>query len=225
MTELSPKNKEVLARMAAFSYSGFKTKVYGNITTYCKSFVGRDFKAWAQMALFIITPYLSEEETTVWLNLTKVHAHLQYTYTCIYIVHYVHVYIAGVPDLLLQVLLSSEESRVGSNMPNLCQFHTLGISHLYEQAEDSSDTAPSGVYGRVWTDCCIQYRKVSSILASVQCTITVRFIVLSLLHRCESFNSFIRNQNINGNRHAPSRDIAQSFAVMEYIRFICSSER
>ena len=74
MTELSPRNKEeVLARMAAFCYSGFKNKVYGNITRYCKSFVGRDFKAWAQMALFIITPYLSEEEATVWLNLTKVH--------------------------------------------------------------------------------------------------------------------------------------------------------
>lgn len=63
---------EVLARMQAFKYSGIKGRVYGCITKYYGSFVGRDFKAWAQMALFIISPYLNDEEKSVWLSLSKV---------------------------------------------------------------------------------------------------------------------------------------------------------
>ena len=40
-------------------------------------------------------------------------------------------------------------------------------------------------------------------------------------HWFETFNSFIRAQNIYGNKHAPSRDIAHKFAVIEQIRYIC----
>ena len=43
-------------------------------------------------------------------------------------------------------------------------------------------------------------------------------------HRCETFNSLIRAQNIFGNRMAPSRDIARQFSIIEHLRFICSSE-
>ncbi len=47
MAQLSVKQKEeVLARMRGFNYSAFKVRVYGNITRYYGSFVGRDFKAW-----------------------------------------------------------------------------------------------------------------------------------------------------------------------------------
>ncbi len=74
MGQLSHQQKEeVLARMRAFNYSAFKVRVYGNITRYFGSFVGRDFKAWAQMALFIIGPYLDEDEASVWLSLSKVY--------------------------------------------------------------------------------------------------------------------------------------------------------
>ncbi len=73
MGKLSSQQKsEVLARMRAFNNSGFKVRVHGNITKYFGSFVGRDFKAWAQMALFIIGPYLDDDETSVWLSLSKV---------------------------------------------------------------------------------------------------------------------------------------------------------
>ncbi|KAL5517747.1 hypothetical protein EMCRGX_G003356 [Ephydatia muelleri] len=49
------------------------------------------------------------------------------------------------------------------------------------------------------------------------------FLELSLdLHDCESFNSLIRTWNIFGNRHAPSKDIANNFAVQESIRFTFS---
>eukprot|EP00731_Ephydatia_muelleri_P015799 Em0009g223a len=39
--------------------------------------------------------------------------------------------------------------------------------------------------------------------------------------RCESFNSMVRLQNIFGNKLSPSRDIANHFACVEHIRFIC----
>lgn len=64
--------KEVLARMAAFNYSGFDGKVLGNIVFHNQSFVGRDYKAWAQMAPHIIGSYLSDSQKRVWLGLSKV---------------------------------------------------------------------------------------------------------------------------------------------------------
>ena len=33
-----------------------------NITRYSQSFVGRDFKVWAQLAPFILAPYLTSEQ-------------------------------------------------------------------------------------------------------------------------------------------------------------------
>ena len=64
--------KEVLARMAAFNYSGFNKKVLGNVVHHHQSFVGRDYKAWAQMALFIIGSYIDASQKRVWLALSKV---------------------------------------------------------------------------------------------------------------------------------------------------------
>ena len=40
-------------------------------------------------------------------------------------------------------------------------------------------------------------------------------------YRCESFNSSVRLQNIYGNKQAPSRDIANHFAIVEHLRYIC----
>ena len=39
-------------------------------------------------------------------------------------------------------------------------------------------------------------------------------------YRCESFNGMIRAQNIFSNKQSPSRDIATSFATLDYLRFI-----
>lgn len=64
--------QEVLARIRAFNTSGFHVKLVGNVICYHQSFVGRDYKAWTQMALFIIYPYLTEEDKTIWLSLSKV---------------------------------------------------------------------------------------------------------------------------------------------------------
>ena len=45
---------------------------------------------------------------------------------------------------------------------------------------------------------------------------------IDLFCRFESFNSFIRAQNVYSNRRAPSRDIAYNFSVLEHIRAVCS---
>eukprot|EP00731_Ephydatia_muelleri_P013887 Em0007g1197a len=113
--------KELLAWICAFNLSGFQDKVHGNVCNHFKSFVGRDFKAWAQMAILILSPYLSSEECEVLLSCMKV---FRIAYCC----HF---------------------------------------------------------------------------------------------KLCESFNGSVRMQNIYGNKQAPSRDIANHFACIEYLRFIC----
>jgi hypothetical protein len=75
-----PQKQEVLARMSAFNYSGFDGKVLGNTVFHHQSFVGRDYKAFAQMAPFIIASYLSGAHRQVLLALSKVSS----MYTCVF---------------------------------------------------------------------------------------------------------------------------------------------
>ena len=73
MPLMSAKQKcEILAHLRAFNTSGFKVKLYGNVCVYYDSFLGRDFKAWAQMTPFIIWPYLNDGEMNVLLSFCKV---------------------------------------------------------------------------------------------------------------------------------------------------------
>ena len=50
----------------------FKVKMYANVCRHYKSFVGRDFKGWAQMALFIMGPYLNDGRKPVLVTFSKV---------------------------------------------------------------------------------------------------------------------------------------------------------
>lgn len=86
----SKEKKEILARVKSFPYCGFSTRITGNICYYYKSFVGRDFKAWMQMALFIIPLYLSDSEKNCWFQLSKMNTrsaayslYLQLLNTCL----------------------------------------------------------------------------------------------------------------------------------------------
>ena len=73
MAKLSTVQKqEVLARIFSFNYSGIEERISSNVTRYSQSFVGRDFKAWAQMAPFILAPYLTVDELKLWLSLSQV---------------------------------------------------------------------------------------------------------------------------------------------------------
>ena len=99
MARFSPhQRKEVLAHIASFPLSGFELRLSRDISKYYKSFVGRDFKTLAQLALFVFSPLVSPGETEVWLALSKVHVivcvtHLYtYLYRCssLYIVSGLH---------------------------------------------------------------------------------------------------------------------------------------
>ena len=70
MPQLLPTHKkEVLARIHAFHQSGFKVKIHENVCYHYQFFVGRDYRAWMQMDIFILSPYLSEGQLSVLLKL------------------------------------------------------------------------------------------------------------------------------------------------------------
>ena len=73
MSRLTSKQRtEVQAVVSAFNFSGFSVKLNTRLCNYFRSFVGRDFKALAQCALFIFRDFFTPEEKKVWLALSKV---------------------------------------------------------------------------------------------------------------------------------------------------------
>ena len=71
MAKLTQKERaELSARISAFPTSGRVKKMFTDIAKHYKSIVGRDFKAFAQLALFVLS--LSPSEKEVWLALSKV---------------------------------------------------------------------------------------------------------------------------------------------------------
>ena len=63
---------EILARLKAFHTSGFSVKLWECLLLLSVFLWERDFKAWVQMALFIIGPYLNDGELAVWKSFCKV---------------------------------------------------------------------------------------------------------------------------------------------------------
>ena len=73
MKSLSPAaKKKIKAKIELFDFSAFPAKLGSSITSMYGSFVGRDFKLWAQIAVFILINVVSEEELAVWCNLSEV---------------------------------------------------------------------------------------------------------------------------------------------------------
>ena len=73
LSNLNQRQKdEFRALVTSFSYSGFDVRISGNIVYHHKSFVGRDYKAWAQMAPFIVSHFVSQEQLKLWITLSKV---------------------------------------------------------------------------------------------------------------------------------------------------------
>eukprot|EP00731_Ephydatia_muelleri_P016107 Em0009g531a len=59
-------------RLPLICSAEYAIRISRNIAKYYKSFVGRNFKALAQMALFVLSPFLAPAEIEVWLALSKV---------------------------------------------------------------------------------------------------------------------------------------------------------
>ena len=77
MDKLRPDDKRAIAaKIAGFPSSGIQGRVAGSITKYHKSCVGRDFKALAQMAVFVLWDNLNDSEKQIWLLLSKVNNHV-----------------------------------------------------------------------------------------------------------------------------------------------------
>ena len=65
MARLNDRQK-IGARIKAFSFSSFKNKLTSDICHYVRSLAGRDFKMVAQVAPFILAPYMDVNEKDVW---------------------------------------------------------------------------------------------------------------------------------------------------------------
>ena len=68
----SAQKEEIQARIESFNFSGFDTKLSYNLCSHFRSFVGKNFKAIAQAALFLLDSYMTSSEKNVWLSLSKV---------------------------------------------------------------------------------------------------------------------------------------------------------
>ncbi|KAL5459987.1 hypothetical protein EMCRGX_G033391 [Ephydatia muelleri] len=167
--------KEIQARISSFSFSGFDMKLSRNVAKYFKSFVGRDFKILAQLALFVLPPYLTPGETEVWFALSKV---FKFVYCDTFLPEMVDVYKS-------QCLAFTHA--VERNCPELRR--KLKIHILLHLPDDMLQFGPASTFNT---------------------------------ERCESYNAAIRGRNMYANRHAPSKDIATSFAIQESIRSVCS---
>ena len=73
MKSLSPDDKKkIKAKVEVFDFSAFPAKIASSITSMYGSYVGRDYKLWAQVAVFILMDIVTEEELEVWSNLSEV---------------------------------------------------------------------------------------------------------------------------------------------------------
>ncbi|KAL5505895.1 hypothetical protein EMCRGX_G007436 [Ephydatia muelleri] len=167
--------KEVLARIASFLFAGVALRLSRDISKYYKSFVGRDFKTLAQLALFVFPPLVSPGETEVWLALSKV-----------FKLAYCEQFTPDKVESMKSVCLGFAQA-VDKHCPELRS--KLKIHLLLHLPDHMLQFGPPSGFNS---------------------------------ERCESYNDVIRSHNIYANKHAPSKDIANSFAIQESIRFFCS---
>ena len=74
MGRLSVQEKmQIQAKLTAFDFLCFESRLSTSICKHHKSFHGRDFKILAQVAPFILWDLLLPQEKMIWTNLSKVH--------------------------------------------------------------------------------------------------------------------------------------------------------
>ena len=73
MTSLSPADKKkVKAKIDAFDFLAYERRLPSSFVTIYGSCVGRDFKLWAQISVFILDGIICEDELEVWLYISEV---------------------------------------------------------------------------------------------------------------------------------------------------------
>ena len=76
MKNLSPDEKRMVkAKLESFDFSAFPRRLSSSFVSIYGSCVGRDFKLWAQIAVFILDGIVSEDELEVWHKLVDVSYH------------------------------------------------------------------------------------------------------------------------------------------------------
>lgn len=68
----SAQKGDLQARLLSFDFSGLESQLSYSLIHHYRSYVGRDFKTLAQVALFLLGPYMTREEKNVWFCLSKV---------------------------------------------------------------------------------------------------------------------------------------------------------
>lgn len=64
--------KKVRAKIDAFDFSAYSRRLPDSFVKNYASCVGRDFKLWAQIAVFILDDIISEDELQVWIYVGEV---------------------------------------------------------------------------------------------------------------------------------------------------------
>ena len=65
-------NSRVMAKIEAFVFSAYARHLPSSCVKIHESCVGRDFKTWVQIAVFILEGIISEAELEVWLYISDV---------------------------------------------------------------------------------------------------------------------------------------------------------
>ena len=58
---LPAEKKKIKAKVEVFDFSAFPSKIVSSITSMYGSYVGRDYKLWAQVAVFILMDIVTED--------------------------------------------------------------------------------------------------------------------------------------------------------------------
>ena len=81
--------RKVKAKIEAFDFSAFPRRLSSTFIKNYGSSAGRDFKLWAQIAVFILDGFISDRELLVWFYLCEVRRHNKYLHA----EHYIYIII------------------------------------------------------------------------------------------------------------------------------------
>ena len=149
MGRLSSQEKlHIQAKIIAFDFSSFESRLSIALCQHHKSFHGRDFKILAQVAPFIFWDVLSPMEKAVWMKLSEVktwHDSIWYNF------------FLDFPVCILLYDTCGWWERHGRSL--------LGVSEgiwAFTITEAKVSSAPPFTFKHVqlWTNCCLQCRKV-----------------------------------------------------------------